>query len=114
MIDDIDKTLALVDRMKAALPIRAFATKALRKSLQQGSERAYPPEFKVADVMYMGDEGGIACALEFDSHGPEQVHIVSITHLRIDPTHPLARQIGAYCKHRIKRIKKLDGRAMLP
>ena len=57
----------------------------------------------------MGDEGGIASALDFGFSDPKEVHIVSITHLKFDPRHPLAREIETYCKHRIKRIKKLHG-----
>jgi len=55
----------------------------------------------------MGDDGGIACHLDFGFTDTENAHIVSITHLRFDRKHPLARKIEAYCKHRVKRLKKL-------
>ena len=57
--------------------------------------------------MYLGDEGGISCTLDFDHCDTENAHIVSITHLAFEGGNPLAREIGAYCKHRIKRLKKL-------
>ena len=107
MIDDVEKSLALVERMRAALPMPAFATKELRRTLQQSSERYFPHECSVPEVRYLGDEGGIACILDLGFDDTKEVHVVSITHLRFDRRHPLAREIEAYCKHRIKRIKKL-------
>jgi hypothetical protein len=60
----------------------------------------------------LGDEGGIACHLDFGFSDTQNMQIVSITHLRFDRRNPLAREIEAYCKHRIKRLKKLhDGMA---
>ena len=55
----------------------------------------------------MGDEGGLMCYLDFDFSDTQNVHIVSITHIKFDRRNPLAREIEAYCKLRIKRLKKL-------
>ena len=107
MIDDVEKSLALVEKMRAALPLPAFATKVLRKTLRQSSEQGFPYECSVPDVRYLGDEGGIACILDLGFDDTKAVHVVSITHLKFDRRHPLAREIEAYCKHRIKRLKKL-------
>lgn len=107
MIDDVEKSVTLVDRMRAALPMRAFTTMGLRRTLQQSSKQGSPHECRVTEVRYAGDEGGIACILDFGVNDTEKVHIVSITHLRFDRRHPLAGEIEAYCKHRIKRLKKL-------
>ncbi len=107
MIDDVEKSAALVEKMRAALPVRAFTTAGLRRTLEKGSKSGFPRECNVAEVRYLGDEGGIACALDFGIDGSKEVHIVSITHLKFDRRHPLAREIEAYGKHRIKRLKKL-------
>ncbi len=107
MIDDIERSVALVERMRAALPMRAFTNIALRRTLQEGSKRVYPHECSVAEIQYLGDHGGIACILDFGFSDTKEVHLVSITHLRFDRSNPLAREIKAYCKHRIKRLKKL-------
>ena len=56
----------------------------------------------------MNDEGGISCHLDFASDDMNNVYVVSITHLRFDRRHPLTREIEAYCKHRIKRLKKIQ------
>ncbi len=103
VIDNVEKSLALVERMRVALPLRAFTSKELRKTLQQD----IPPECSVTEVRYMGDVGGIACHLDFGISDSKEVHIVSITHLRFDRIHPLTREIEVYSKHRIKRLKKL-------
>ena len=113
VIDDVEKSVALVERMRAALPMRALATMGLRETLRQGSKRDFPHECRVTEVWYMGDEGGISCRLDFGFADAKAVHIVSITHLSFDRGHPLAREIGAYRKHRIKRLKKLHG-GMVP
>ncbi len=107
MIDDVETSLALVERMRAALAMRAVASVELRRTLQEGSKRVFPRECRVTEISYVGDEGGIACTLDFDLRDIKDVYIVSITHLRFDRGNPLAREIGAYCKHRIKRLKKL-------
>ena len=107
MIDDVEKSVALVERMRAALPMRAVASVELRRMLQERSKRVFPRECRVTEVRYLGDEGGIVCTLDSDFSGTKNVHIVSITHFTFDRGNPLAREIGAYCKHRIKRLKKL-------
>ena len=109
MIDDIEKSVALVERMRAALPMRAFTTMGLWKTLQQSSKRVFPHECSISEIRYLGDEGGIACNLDFGFSDTKEVHIVSITHLKFDRSNPLAREVEAYCKHRIKRLKKLHG-----
>ena len=108
MIDNVEKSVALVERMRVALPMRAVTTMELRKTLQQHSKRDFPQACRVTEVRYLGAEGGILCTLDFGFNDTEEVHFVSITHLTIDRRHPLAREIGAYCKHRIKRLKKLQ------
>ena len=113
MIDDVEISIVLVERMRAALPMRAFTTKRLRKTLQSGSKREFPHQCGVTEISYMGDEGGIICHLDFDFDDTKNTHVVSITHLWFDRRDPLAREIEASCKHRIKRLKKLH-RGMVP
>jgi len=113
MIDNVEKSIALVERMRTALPMRAFTTKGLRKTLQRGAKRDFPHQCGVTEISYMGDEGGIVCHLDFGFDDTRNARIVSITHLWFDRRHPLAREIEAYCKHRIKRLKKLH-RGMVP
>jgi len=109
VIDDLEKSMALVDRMQAALPMRAFTNTEVRRTLQEESKRVFPHECSVTEIRYMGDEGGLVCHLNFGFGDTMQVYIVSITHLKFDRRNPLARDIEAYCKRRIKHLKKLRG-----
>jgi hypothetical protein len=52
-----------------------------------------------------GDEGGIVCRLDFGDEA-KNAAFVSITHLRFDARLPLAREITAYQKHRVKRLQR--------
>jgi hypothetical protein len=110
VIDDLEKTMALMEKMRAALPMRAFTTEPLRRTLEQNAKRDFPQSCDVTEVRYLGDEGGITCHLDFGFDDTKDAHIVSITHLRFDRRQPLAREIEANRKHRIKRLKKLDRR----
>lgn len=108
MIDDIGKTIALAAKIQAALPMAAIATKELRGFLQQQSNIVFPRECDITEIRDMNDDGGIACQLDFGFSGPKNLYVVSITHLRFDSGNSLRREIEAYCKHRIKRLKKLN------
>ena len=57
-------------------------------------------------VFYLGDEGGITCQVTFDEEEKEEVFLVSITHLAFDRRLAIAREIAAYQKRRIKRIRR--------
>jgi hypothetical protein len=56
-------------------------------------------------ISYAGDEGGIMCRLDFERE-IETAAFASITHLRFDGRLPLARDIAAYQKHRVKRLRR--------
>jgi hypothetical protein len=108
MIDDFEKTMLLTEKMRAALPMEAMATKDLREALQRQSSKIFPRECSITEIRYMNDEGGITCHLDFGFDGIKNAYVVSITHLKFDRRNPLTREIDAYCKHRIKRLKKLN------
>ncbi|MHC4434064.1 MAG: hypothetical protein ACYTBS_19650 [Planctomycetota bacterium] len=95
--------------MQAVLPMRAFTNMEVRKTLQEESKRVFPHECNVTKIRYMGDESALACHLDFGFSDANKVYIVSITHLKFERKNLLARDIEAYCKHRIKRLKKLHG-----
>ncbi len=63
------------------------------------------PQCAVTWITYMGDEGGIVCKLDLGS-GLGKEAFTSITHLRFDPRLPLTREITAYQKHRVKRLRR--------
>ena len=111
MIDDYDKTMLLVDKIKEALPIRANVTESLKKQMANESPKVIlPDQCTVFDIVYSGDMGGIVCHLKINEGTHEdRILLVSITHLNFNPNVPLARDIDAYKKHRIKKLRKQNG-----
>jgi len=104
MIDDPTQVTALMQKMKAHLPIPAQATNALVRNLRASAVNiASKRRMQIEKVMYLGDEGGIGCALKVPGQEDTAV-VVSLTHLRLPRTHPLAPDVRAY---QIARTKKL-------
>jgi hypothetical protein len=69
-----------------------------------------PARCNVIDVFYMGDEGGITCCLDIGGRDTKTPHLVSLTHLRFHRHVPLAREIDAYQRHRVKKLNRQRGR----
>ena len=111
MIDDPEKTAFLIARLKELLPIAAGIAKDLQRSLAAKSpEMPIPARCQVVDVLNLGDEGGVACCLDIGGPDTAAVHIVSIAHLLFDRRSPLFRDINAYQRRRIKKLKRQRGR----
>ncbi len=104
MIDDPREVATLIRKMEAHLPIPARVTKATVRALGT-SEVKLPAtrQVQIEKVMYLGDEGGIGCALTLPGRAGTAV-VVSLTHLRVTNPHPLA---GAIRTYRITRTKRL-------
>ena len=113
MIDNCDRAMELLSRMKAALPIPARPTRAMIRALrEQGRKIASTQKLLIQDVIYGGDEGGIMCGMALTDDSKEML-VASITHLRVDPRHPLTREIRAYQQERTKRLAR-SGRPREP
>jgi hypothetical protein len=111
MIDDAQKTDLLISMLKESLPIEANLTPYLAGVLADRSpDITIPKKCNVTNVFYTGDMGGILCGLDIGGPETETPHVVSITHLAFDRRIPLSRQIEAYQRHRIKKLKKQQGR----
>jgi len=109
MIDDYAQAMELIRKMEAHLPIPARPTGAyIRAMREQGVQVARDQELQIQDVLYLGDEGGIACNVT-PSKDAKQALIVSITHLRVDPRHPLAQEIRAYQRERTRKLAQSGG-----
>ena|SRR6476646_4869366 len=107
MIDDPDKTGRLVDALEASLPIETRLSASLMQTLSKRSaDLAIPRRCNVVSVFYMGEEGGIMCALDIGGPDTKTPHLVSITHLIFERKVPLCGQIDAYQRHRIKKLKQ--------
>ena len=109
MIDDYTQAMELVRKMEAHLPIPARPTGAfIRAMREQGVKVARDQELQIKHVLYLGDEAGISCDVTL-SRDAEEMLIVSLTHLRVAPRHPLAKEIRAYQRERTRRLAQSGG-----
>lgn len=107
MIDDVQHALSLVERIKEHLPLRAKSTAGLARSMRErGAKMKSGQMLEITDVIYMGDEGGIGCALAPLTANSTEALVTSITHLRISNKHPLGAEIRAFQQERIRRLAK--------
>jgi hypothetical protein len=104
MIDDPAMVARLMDQLQADLPIPAYPSKEVVRTLRQrGTKISADRLLSIRSVLYLGDEGGITC----DVTPPQDVKtpiLVSLTHLRLPTEHPLSRDVRAYQRERVKRI----------
>ncbi len=102
-IDNLAEAQALSDRLEATIPFPVRAGKQLLKTMLDRGDRVTGDDaFTVDWVNYSGDIGGINCAFEYPKG---ERYVVSITHLQVEPDHPLAEEIIAYQKKRNQRLK---------
>ena len=104
IIDDYDAALSLTEKLKERLPIKARAAKPFLKTLKQRGEDVHPDrDFEIESVDYSGDAGGIMCVLVAEPNTKE-CYVVSMTHLIIDPNHPLASEVQEYQRQRTRKL----------
>ena len=107
MIDNPGTVTRLMEQMKEHLPIAAFPTKELVRTLRRGGVKASTDRaLSITRVFYAGDEGGIVC--DVTPGRAKEVFIVSLTHLRLPPHHPLFSAVVAYQRERVRRLAKAD------
>jgi hypothetical protein len=105
MIDDPRRTQRLLSALGAQLPFEVLLTPALRRLLKSQSPPVEAAERQtVCDLHYAGDEGGIVCKL--DSANGNAVTFVSLTHLIVPRSNPLAAEVARYQKRRVRRIAR--------
>ena len=112
MIDNPKQVTDLLAKLQAALPLPAIVTPCLAAALRQQSPGASIPKVcQVTWVSNAGDEGGIVCKLsaEAEADNKKLQFFTSITHLDFDRRLPLAREITAYQKHRVKKLRYQTG-----
>ena len=107
MIDDPEKAEFLMAELKRHLPMSARISQRLMRTFEERSpDIPIPEKCNVVGVFYMGDEGGVVCSLDLGTSETKNAHLVSITHLGFDRNNPMFRQIEAYQRHRIKKLKR--------
>jgi hypothetical protein len=104
VIDNPETVASLVVQMEDQLPLPAFPTKDVVRTLRRrGVKASTDRALSVKRVFYAGDEAGIVCDVT-PSRAAKEVLIVSLTHLRIAPHHPLFPAILAYQRERVRRL----------
>jgi hypothetical protein len=110
MIDNYEQAIALVEKMKASLPIPIKVTpESMQTMKKEGDKFSRDHIFMVESVLYAGDEGGLMCVLKADINN-KAVYGLSLTHLRIQEDHPLAEEIKNYQRKRVARLAIQDGK----
>jgi hypothetical protein len=107
-IDDPVETRQLLLEIEANLPIPVrFSERGLHSLKAEGTYLADEQGiYQVEYVTYAGDMGGILCSMMVEEENQEGDDneiggvTTSITHLKIDPIHPLAEKIKNYQKKR--------------
>ena len=103
-IDNYRQAMELVEKMKAALPISASPNSDTKISLHKQGVRNLEQNLQIKDVLYMGDEAGICCHI--NPENSQNVLIVSLTQLIIDPLHPMVEEITVYQVKRTVQLTK--------
>lgn len=112
-IDNYAEALALSNKLEAAIPFKVRPKKELVKLLhEQGKRVSLDDELEVTLVKYSGDMGGIMCTVGKNEQDKQAI-VTSLTHLRFDPTHPLADEVKEYQQNRIRGLKLQDRRLIL-
>jgi hypothetical protein len=107
MLDHPEKTTRLLVDLKAAVPFAVELAPPLIRQLQAENVPDVGQKHLVCDLSYAGDEGGIVCHLS-RSEETGRALVVSLTHVRVPRSMPLALAVLAYQKHRVKKLKKQD------
>jgi hypothetical protein len=106
MLDNPEKTARLLAALKAAVPFEVELTPSLIESLQTESVADADWMHRIVwDLSYAGDEGGIMCHMS-RSDETGRALVVSLTHVLVPRSMPLATAVVDYQKHRVKKLKK--------
>jgi hypothetical protein len=108
VIDNPEQVERLVARMKDSLPLFAIVGHEVAAVFDEQSRGVDPlRRYPITQVDYAGDEGGIVCKVELGPQNDDKALFASITHLRFGQADPIGRQIAAYQKHRIRRLRRI-------
>ena len=108
MIDNYSEAMELMRKMERELPISARATKEFIQAMRKNGVRITRRQnIQIEDVLYMGDEGGIGCAVSLPRE-EETAVVTSLTHIRVKTDHPLAREIRAYQTERVQKLARVS------
>lgn len=103
MIDNYEEAMALIKKMEAHLPIPAQPTKSFIHGMREnGIKVKSTQKIQIESVLYLGDDGGIGCAVGILQKG--KVVITSLTHIRVKSSYPIGNEIRKYQNDRIEKL----------
>jgi hypothetical protein len=106
MIDNPKQVERLLAKLKESLPLFAMLTPEVAAIVREQSPAVeLSQRYPITRVEYAGDEGGIVCKVDLGPANDDRALFASITHLRFNQAGPVAREIAAYQKHRVKRLQ---------
>lgn len=112
-IDNYVEAIALSKKLESAVPFKVQPGKEFLKLLRKNGKHVSPNDaLEVALVSYSGDMGGIMCTL-VPGEGDKEGFVTSLTHLQLDPTHPLAEEVKAYQQRRVHALKLQNSRSFM-
>ena len=112
-IDNPNEALALTKKLQDTLPIQAYLGPQSLKMMHDRGEAMTPNTLLTIEMVnYSGDMGGIMCTLAKET-GTKERYVLSLTHLKIDPNHPLAAEVQAYQQQRVRRLKLQDQKSVI-
>ena len=110
MLDKPERTRELIATLKAALPFEVVLTPELVADLaRQQKPVVVKPIETVSEISYLGDAGGIVCHIQPDD--ADNLVVTSLTHVRVPRALPFAAAVIDYQKHRVKKLRKQQGRS---
>ncbi|MEL7054290.1 MAG: hypothetical protein AAGM45_21255 [Cyanobacteria bacterium J06588_5] len=109
-IDDYASATQLSRQLDESVPFHVRPRPPLLKRMRdEGTPMSAEHDYTVDKVMYGGDEGGIFCVIQPGDKAKTVVG-ASITHLTIDPSHPLAEAVKSYQRKRTHQLRLQDQR----
>lgn len=105
MLDQPEKTWALIATLKAALPLKvALMPELIERLARQQKPVLVKPIETVSEISYLGDEGGIVCHMHPET--ADAMVVTSLTHVRVPRALPFAAAVIDYQKHRVKKLRR--------
>ena len=109
MLDMPAKTAQLLADLQTEVP---FEVELLPATMARLSRKEPPVAVKsketVFQVTYAENYGGIVCLIRPD--GTDNLLAVSLTHVRVPRSLPFGAAVADYQKHRVKKLRKQQGR----
>ncbi len=95
--------MKLAEQLKKHIPFEVKMRPTIINQLKKkGKNIEAEAKLKVEDVYDTGDLGGIVCVIPYN----DEALVCSLTHLTIDDTHPLAKEIKMYQYKRTLQLKR--------